>query len=401
MPTRSRQPLDSVAESRFGGNLNGALAISIHNCASAILGRIPAVMVDLHSSGGPPRKIGLSLVVPVLNESASVAPFLARVGPIVGALMRPYAPAVGYEIVFVDDGSTDDTVARLVALRADFPAIRIVRLSRNFGKDTALSAGLEHSSGAAVVPLDVDLQDPPEAIPELYAKWLEGHDIVYATRVDRTSDGAAKRVTAGLFYRIYNRIADTKIPDNAGDFRLLDRKVVDALCRLPERNRFMKGLYSWVGFRQTAIEIVRAPRAAGTSKWRYWRLWNFALDGITAFSTMPLRIWSYVGALVAAAAFAYALFLILRTILLGVDVPGYASLMVAVLFMGGVNLVSLGVLGEYLGRAYTEVKRRPLYLVLERIGFPQDDTTQLTDDRPSTPQSTSESRPTKIGTVSS
>ena len=354
-------------------------------------------MVDLNSSGGQARKIGLSLVVPVLNESESVGPFLARVGPIVEALMRPHGPAIGYEIVFVDDGSTDDTVARLVALRADHPAIRIVRLSRNFGKDTALSAGLEHSSGAAVVPLDVDLQDPPEAIPELYAKWLEGNDIVYATRVDRASDSAAKRMTAGLFYRIYNKIADTKIPDNAGDFRLLDRKVVDALCQLPERNRFMKGLYSWVGFRQASIEIVRAPRAAGTSKWRYWRLWNFALDGITAFSTMPLRIWSYVGALISAAAFAYALFLIVRTILIGADVPGYASLMVAVLFMGGVNLMSLGVLGEYLGRAYTEVKRRPLYLVLERIGFPQDHTDQQTDDKPWTPQSTTEWRPTKIG----
>src|SRR5215470_1645584 len=355
-------------------------------------------MVVPHSSGGQARKIGLSLIVPVLNETESVGPFLARVVPIVEELIRPQGPAVGYEILFVDDGSTDDTVARLVALLVDYPTIRIVRLSRNFGKDTALSAGLEHSSGAAVVPLDVDLQDPPEAIPELYAKWLEGNDIVYATRVDRGSDSAAKRVTAGLFYRIYNKIADTKIPDNAGDFRLLDRKVVDALCQLPERNRFMKGLYAWVGFRQTSIEIVRAPRAAGTSKWRYWRLWNFALDGITAFSTMPLRIWSYIGAGIASLAFAYALYLILRTILLGADVPGYASLMVAVLFMGGVNLMSLGILGEYLGRAYTEVKRRPLYLVLERIGFPQDDTTQLTDDRPWTPQSTSEWRPTKIGT---
>ena len=355
-------------------------------------------MVDPQSSSGPARKIGLSLVVPVLNESESVGVFLARVVPIVEELMRPHGPAIGYEIVFVDDGSTDDTVAKLVALRTEVPAVRVVRLSRNFGKDTALSAGLEHSSGAAVVPLDVDLQDPPEAIPELYAKWLEGNDIVYATRVDRASDSAAKRMTAGLFYRIYNKIADTKIPDNAGDFRLLDRKVVDALCQLPERNRFMKGLYAWVGFRQTAIEIVRAPRAAGTSKWRYWRLWNFALDGITAFSTMPLRIWSYIGAGIASLAFAYALYLILRTILLGADVPGYASLMVAVLFMGGVNLMSLGILGEYLGRAYTEVKRRPLYLVAERIGFPQDHIPQQTDDRPWTPQSTTEWRPTKTGT---
>jgi len=354
-------------------------------------------MVAPHSSGGQARKIGLSLIVPVLNESASVGPFLGRAVPVMEELMRPHGAAIGYEIVFIDDGSTDDTVARLVALRVDYPTIRIVRLSRNFGKDTALSAGLEHSSGTAVVPLDVDLQDPPEAIPELYAKWLEGYDVVYATRVDRTSDSTAKRMTAGLFYRIYNRIAETKIPDNAGDFRLLDRKVVDALCQLPERNRFMKGLYSWVGFRQTSIEIVRAPRVAGTSKWRYWRLWNFALDGITAFSTMPLRIWSYVGAVIASTAFAYALYLIVHTMLMGVDVPGYASLMVAVLFMGGINLMSLGVLGEYLGRAYTEVKRRPLYLVRERIGFPQDHVTQQTDDRLWTPQSTSAWRLTKTG----
>jgi glycosyltransferase involved in cell wall biosynthesis len=224
-----------------------------------------------------------------------------------------------------------------------------------------------------VIPVDVDLQDPPEAIPNLYAKWLEGFDVVYGTRVDRNSDSAAKRTTAGLFYRIFNRIAETKIPDNAGDFRLLDRRVVEALGQLTERNRFMKGLYAWVGFRQASVEIVRHARIAGTTKWRYWRLWNFALDGFTAFSTMPLRIWSYVGACIAALSFAYALFLVLRTIFFGVDVPGYASIMVAVLFMGGINLMSLGIIGEYLGRTYTEVKQRPLYIVRDAIGFDETD----------------------------
>lgn len=338
----------------------------------------------------------MSLVVPVLNEAESVRQFLDRVVPIVEELMRRHDGAIGYEIIFVDDGSTDETVARLIFLRDMYAAIKIVRLSRNFGKDIALSAGLEHASGAAVVPLDVDLQDPPEAIPELYDKWLEGYDVVYATRIDRASDRMTKRLTARLFYRLYNRMADTRIPDNAGDFRLLDRRVVDALCQLPERNRFMKGLYSWIGFRQTAIGVSRAPRAAGTSKWRYWGLWNFALDGITAFSTMPLRIWSYVGALISAAALAYAVFLVVWTLVVGADTPGYASLMVAVLFLGGVNLISLGILGEYLGRAYTEVKRRPLYLVSERIGF--DQSVEQTSNRQWIPQSTIAWRPTKTGT---
>lgn len=313
--------------------------------------------------------VGLSLVVPVFNEADTIGPFLARVVPIVEDLMRRTGGPLRYEIIFVDDGSTDDSAAQLLRHHEDNAAIKIVALSRNFGKDTALTAGIDHATGAAIVPIDVDLQDPPEVIPQLYAKWLEGYEVVYATRADRGADGLAKRWTAGLFYRIFNAVADTPIPENAGDFRLLDRRVVEALRRLPERNRFMKGLYAWVGFRQTSVAFVRAPRIAGASRWRYWRLWNFALSGIAAFSTMPLRIWSYVGAVIAATSFAYAFFLVMRTLLYGVDVPGYASLMVAVLFLGGVNLMTLGILGEYLGRVYTEVKQRPLYLVRERVGF--------------------------------
>jgi len=328
------------------------------------------------------HRIGLSLVVPVLNESQSVDLFLDRVVPIVAELMSRQGGNLGYEILFVDDGSTDDTVPCLLRRHADNAAIKVVSLSRNFGKDVALTAGLEHAHGAAVVPLDVDLQDPPEAIPSLYAKWLEGFDVVYGTRVDRSSDSTAKRTTAGLFYRVFNYIAETPIPSNAGDFRLLDRQVVAALGQLSERNRFMKGLYSWVGFRQTSVDVVREARVAGSSKWRYWRLWNFALDGITAFSTMPLRVWSYVGSAIAAASFLYALFLILRTLLFGVDVAGYASIMVAVLFMGGINLMTLGIIGEYLGRTYTEVKQRPLYIVRDTIGFDDAHISTQTDKLP-------------------
>jgi len=345
------------------------------------------------------RKIGLSLVVPVYNEEDSIDLFLARVLPIVTDLMQHRGNSAGFEIVFVDDGSRDGTFAKLQQISRGDSSIKVVGLSRNFGKDAALSAGLDHSSGAAVIPLDVDLQDPPEIIPELYAKWLEGNDAVYGTRVDRVSDSAPKRLTADLFYRIFNRLSETEIPHNAGDFRLLDRSVVDALKELPERNRFLKGMYAWVGFRQASVPMVREKRATGTSKWRYWRLWNFAIDGITAFSTLPLRIWSYVGACIAAVGVLYALFLILRTIILGVDVPGYASLMVVVLLMGAINMITLGIFGEYIGRIYTEVKGRPLYVVRDRIGF-QEAIDDGSDEQEWTPQSTAawrKSKPTTGG----
>jgi glycosyltransferase involved in cell wall biosynthesis len=274
-----------------------------------------------------------------------------------------------YEIICVDDGSSDRTISTLLAQRKRNPAIRIVSLSRNFGKDIALSAGLDHATGAAVIPIDADLQDPPELIPELFAKWLEGNDVVYATRASRGSDTMTKRLTAGWFYQVHNRLAEIDIPDNTGDFRLMDRRVIDALRCLPERNRFMKGLFTWVGFRQTGIAYERQSRAHGASKWKYWRLWNFAIDGITSSTTLPLRIWTYAGACVSLFAFAYAVLLIVSTLINGVDVPGYASLMVVVLLFGGINLLTLGIMGEYLGRIYTEVKGRPLYLVRDRYGF--------------------------------
>jgi glycosyltransferase involved in cell wall biosynthesis len=279
---------------------------------------------------------------------------------------------MSYEIICVDDGSTDSSLERLLQLRENHPRIRLLSLSRNFGKDVALSAGLEHASGRAVVPMDADLQDPPELIAAMVAKWREGFDVVFATRQRREGESLLKRVSAKYFYRIFDRITDFPIPRDTGDFRLLDRRVVEVLVRLPERTRFMKGLFAWVGFRQTALPFDRAERGAGSSHWSYWRLWNFALDAVTSFSSMPLKVWSYVGVIISLLAFLYALFLAALKLVRGIDVPGYASLMVAVLFFGGVQLISLGIIGEYLARTYNEAKGRPLYLVRERWGFDDD-----------------------------
>ena len=316
------------------------------------------------------------------NEHDNIEPFLERTEPVLARLTGDLGE--DYEIVCVDDGSSDDTLKRLLAHRERNPAIKIVSLSRNFGKDIALTAGLDVAQGAAVLPIDADLQDPPEVIPQLFAKWLEGYDVAYATRTARDGESWLKRATASGFYRVHNKLAEVDIPNNTGDFRLMDRRVVEALGRLPERSRFMKGLFAWVGFRQAGVEYHREQRAHGTSKWRYWRLWNFALDGITSSSTLPLRIWSYFGAVVSVLAFAYAAFLIVRTLLYGSDVPGYASLMVVVLFLGGINLLTLGIMGEYLGRAYMEIKQRPLYLVKESHGFEAE--APKTAERPTTPK---------------
>lgn len=315
------------------------------------------------------RKTLLTLVVPVFNEQDAIAPFLDSVRPILDEIFAGYDSAITGEILFVDDGSSDGTLGQLIAARRSDPRIKIVQLSRNFGKDIALTAGLDHAIGAAVVPIDVDLQDPPEVIPELLGRWFDGYDVVDVIRADRQSDSWFKRVSAALYYRFHNLIAEQPIQANAGDFRLLDRKVVEAVKQMPERARLMKCLCAWVGFRRTAIKVARAPRSGGKSKWKYWRLWNLALDGITSSSTMPLRIWSYLGVAVAFLAFCYAVFLIGRTIVIGVDVPGYASIMVAVLFFGGINLLSLGVIGEYLGRSYIESRQRPLYIIADTFGF--------------------------------
>ena len=310
----------------------------------------------------------LSVVVPVKNEEDGILPFVARVGPILDSI----AEAGAWEILFIDDGSSDATLAAIVACNLSDARVRGLSLSRNFGKEAALSAGLDHARGAAVIPMDADMQDPPEVLPEMVAKWREGHEMVFGVRRCRHSDGWAKRLTAGLYYRAHNAVSADKIPEHAGDFRLMDRKVVDVIRAMPERSRFMKGLFAWAGFRQAAVEYDRAERKTGKTKYGYWKLWTLALDGITSASTVPLRIWSYIGALVALFAIGFAGWLAIDTMIFGNPVPGYASLMTSVLFLGGIQLVSLGVLGEYVGRILTETKQRPLYVVRDTVGIESD-----------------------------
>jgi glycosyltransferase involved in cell wall biosynthesis len=312
--------------------------------------------------GAPER---LSLVVPVYNEEAAIGPFLNAMAGVLGQL-----EGRGYrlDLLFVDDGSTDGTLAALTAAAARDARIRVLELSRNFGKEAALTAGLDAARGDALIPIDVDLQDPPEVILRLVEAWEQGYEVVVARRTDRADDSLLKRQSARWFYKIVNAVADTPVPEDVGDFRLIDRCVVDALKRLPERRRFMKGLFAWVGFRTATVDYRRAPRTAGTTKFSGWKLWNLALEGITSFSTAPLRLWTYVGVIVATLAFFYALYIVFRVLWLGVDLPGYASLLVIVLFLGGIQLIGIGVLGEYLGRVYTEVKQRPTYIVRREHG---------------------------------
>jgi polyisoprenyl-phosphate glycosyltransferase len=310
----------------------------------------------------PPLNPLLSLVVPVYNEAAAVAPFVARVCEVMRSL-----PGCRFEIVFIDDGSTDATrvnLRELVQTHAD-ARVRAVLLSRNFGKEAALSAGLDVARGDAVIPMDVDLQDPPELIVPMVARWREGFPVVLARRSDRRSDGMMKRASANWFYRVHNRLADVALPENVGDFRLLDRRVVDVLRTLPENRRFMKGIFAWAGFRSAVVDYARPAREEGASRFTPWRLWNLALEGITSFSTAPLRIWTYIGSMIAGVSMLYALFIVGRVLWAGVDLPGYASLITVVLFLGGLQLIGLGVIGEYIGRIYLEAKRRPVYVIDE------------------------------------
>lgn len=304
-----------------------------------------------------PRK--LSLAVPLYNEEAGVEAFFDRIIPILEGL------PVEFEIVCVNDGSTDRTWECLCQKANGDNRIRIIDLSRNFGKEAALTAALDNCTGDAAVPIDADLQDPPEVIPQMVEKWLEGFEVVVARRRSRRTDSTGKRLTSSWFYKVFNRLSETQLPENAGDFRLMDRKVLDAMGRLGEQNRFMKGLFAWVGFRSCLVEFDREARHAGSTKWKKRKLWNFALSGIIAFSELPLKIWVYFGGLISAFSFVYGTFLIIRTLLYGIDVPGYASIMVVMLFLGGVQLIGLGILGEYLARIYKEVKKRPLYLIRE------------------------------------
>ncbi len=306
----------------------------------------------------------ISILVPVKDEEEAIQTFVERVSVVLDGLHEPQ----GWEILFVDDGSRDSTLAAILAQHRADPRVRCISLSRNFGKEAALSAGLDHAIGQVVIPLDVDLQDPPEVIGTMVARWREGFDVVYGVRRNRETDSLPKRLTADLYYRAHNYLSADKIPEHAGDFRLLDRKVVDVIRLMPERNRFMKGLFAWAGFRQAAVEYDRESRNVGKTKFNYWKLWTLALDGITSGSTLPLRVWSYLGAVVAALSLVYAGYVAVRTLIFGADVPGYPSLMVAILFFGGVQLISLGVLGEYVGRILVETKHRPIYVVRETIG---------------------------------
>ncbi|MEM7715794.1 MAG: glycosyltransferase family 2 protein [Cyanobacteria bacterium P01_A01_bin.68] len=307
--------------------------------------------------------VEVSVVVPVYNEESNLEYLFERLTTALNQLNTRY------EIICVNDGSKDDTLKYLIQHHYLNPTIKVINLSRNFGKEAALSAGIDFAGGAAIIPIDADLQDPPELIGEMIEKWREGYDVVYATRRSRNGDNWIKRFTASIFYQVIGKIGHVKIPPNTGDFRLLDRLAVEAVKQMPERTRFMKGIFSWVGFKQTSIFYDRPTRHKGITKWNYWRLWNFAIDGITSFSLLPLKVWSYMGVIISLVGFLYAAFLIIRTLLFGVVVPGYASIMVIMLFLGGMQLITLGIIGEYLGRIYEEVKQRPLYLVRESYGF--------------------------------
>lgn len=301
----------------------------------------------------------LAVVVPAYNESDGLREFHARLARVFDGL------DLDAQVLFVDDGSRDDTWAVIESLIVQDARVAGLKLSRNFGKELALTAGLDRVDADAVIVIDADLQDPPELIPQFIAKWREGYDAVFGTRSAREGETWVKKATAAMFYRVIGRLSSTPVPRDTGDFRLLSRRAIDALRSLRERHRFMKGLFGWVGFRQIALPYQREARHAGTSKFNYWKLWNFAIEGITSFSSAPLRVAMYAGLFTALLAFAFGVWIVIKTMLWGDPVAGYPSLMVVMLFLGGVQLMALGVIGEYLGRLYEESKQRPLYLVDE------------------------------------
>lgn len=312
---------------------------------------------------GPTDTAILSIVLPMHNEQDNIEPLLARLQPVLDRIGLPY------EIICVDDGSRDATWPILLSARAQNARIKLLRFSRNFGKEVAMSAGLSHAAGRAVILMDSDLQHPPEVIESFVARWRAGAQMVYGVRSSRETDPPLRRWLTRNFYGLLDRMSEVRLPRDAGDFRLLDRAVVDALNSMPERTRFLKGLYGWVGFRQESVPFDVAERHAGRSNFSMWKLLRLAMDGVASFSTVPLRIWSWLGLVVAAVAVLYGGVIVMQTLLYGVDVPGYASLMVATLFLGGVQLICLGVLGNYLGRVFTEVKGRPLYILSESHGL--------------------------------
>ena len=311
--------------------------------------------------------IELSIIVPCCNESEVVEKFFSAMVGNNGILNNL---GLNCELVFINDGSKDNTLELLKAQKEIYSNksnldIKIVNLSRNFGKEAAMSAGFSVASGEAIVPMDADLQHPASLIPKFVELWRQGYDVVLAKRVNRQDESALKRFCSSIFYKLNNKISEIEIPQNVGDFRLFTKKVLNAINLLPENQRFMKGIFAWVGFRSITIEYEEQERIAGSSKFNGWKLWNFALQGITGFGTLPLRVWTYIGFIVSFLAFIYASFLILRTLIMGIDLPGYASLVVIILFLGGLQLIGIGILGEYVGRIYMESKRRPPFIIDE------------------------------------
>ena len=317
---------------------------------------------------GPAREPGplLSVVIPFFNEGEGVGALFERLIPVLERL------DIAWEVVCVNDGSRDDTLARLLAARESDQRVRVVELSRNFGKELALSAGLAYVQGDAVVPMDADLQHPPELIAEFLEKWREGYDVVIAVRDHRTGQSFGHQVSAKVFYWLFDHMSEVKLPREAGDFRLMDRRVVDIINRMPERTRFMKGIFAWIGFRQTSIPYHQGERVAGDSRWGFLKLLRLSLDGLTAFSTFPLRVGGVLGLAVSLLAFFYGMYRVVRTLIWGADIPGYESLIVTILFLGGIQLLALGVIGDYLGRVFAEVKGRPLFIVRAAYGWDEE-----------------------------
>lgn len=318
---------------------------------------------EMHGRG-PLLAPELSVIVPVFNEAANIAPLCARLAPV----LERITPS--WEIVFVDDGSADETLRRIAAESAQDPRIGAVSFSRNFGKEIAIAAGLDHARGQAIVIMDADLQHPPEVIETFVARWREGYVMVYGQRVDRAGESLVKRSAARMFYHLFARFCEVRLPAGAGDFRLIDRRGVEVLRSLCERARFSKGLYAWIGFKSIGVPFMVEERQHGRTKWNYGKLFRFAFDGITSFTTMPLRFWTYFGSFISLAAIVMAGYYLLKTLVIGTDLPGFPSLIVSTMFFAGVQLMSLGVIGEYVGRIFAEVKGRPLYVVADRIGGP-------------------------------
>lgn len=309
----------------------------------------------------------LAVVVPLFNEADSIELFLEAVIPLLNTIADRYN--LLWYILAVDDGSEDATLHILRQWARHDSRIRVLALSRNFGKEAALTAGLAYARTNAVIVMDADMQDPPSLMDEMVRRWLNGANMVVGIRSARESDTKSKRYTSNLYYKLYNTMSQRPIPVNAGDFRLMDKSVVDAVLRLRERNRFMKGIFSWVGFKTEYIYFARPQRHCGATKWNYWKLFNFGLDGLTSFSTLPLRVWTYIGFLISFFAFLCSISVIFRTLFFGEEVKGFPTLIVAILFLGGLQLFSLGILGEYIGRLYQESKKRPLYIIKEKINI--------------------------------